>query len=67
MNLKLEATSFPFPTRRSRGERAVPFGPEGQTPDLDPARADYHSFMAFSNPDGNGWLIQEVKQRDPRR
>jgi catechol 2,3-dioxygenase-like lactoylglutathione lyase family enzyme len=43
------------------------FGPEGQTPGLDPGRADYNSFVAFSDPDGNGWLIQEVKQRAPGR
>ena len=43
------------------------FGPEGQTPGLDPARADYNGFVSFSDPDGNGWLIQEVKQRAPGR
>jgi catechol 2,3-dioxygenase-like lactoylglutathione lyase family enzyme len=43
------------------------FGPEGQTPGLDPGRADYNSFVSFSDPDGNGWLIQEVKQRAPGR
>jgi catechol 2,3-dioxygenase-like lactoylglutathione lyase family enzyme len=25
-----------------------------------PGRGDYESFMAFSDPDGNGWLVQEV-------
>jgi catechol 2,3-dioxygenase-like lactoylglutathione lyase family enzyme len=37
------------------------FGPEGQTPGLDPQRASYNSFLSFSDPDGNGWLVQEVK------
>jgi hypothetical protein len=23
-------------------------------------RADYESFFSFSDPDGNGWLVQEV-------
>ena len=36
------------------------FGPEGQAPGLDPNRADYGSFASFSDPDGNGWLVQEV-------
>ena len=36
------------------------FGPEGQTPGLDPNRADYGTFMSISDPDGNGWLVQEV-------
>ena len=31
----------------------------GQTPGLDPGRADYASFAAFSDPDGTGWLLQE--------
>jgi catechol 2,3-dioxygenase-like lactoylglutathione lyase family enzyme len=37
------------------------FGPEGQTPGLHPERADYGTFLSFSDPDGNGWLVQEVK------
>jgi hypothetical protein len=43
------------------------FGPEGQTPGLDPRRVDYNSFISFSDQDGNGWLIQEVKKRAPGR
>jgi catechol 2,3-dioxygenase-like lactoylglutathione lyase family enzyme len=27
--------------------------------DLDPARRDYASFASFSDPDGNGWVLQE--------
>jgi predicted enzyme related to lactoylglutathione lyase len=30
----------------------------------DPGRADYGSFVSFSDPDGNGWLVQEVPSRD---
>lgn len=37
------------------------FGPEGQTPGLDPERRDYGTYLSFSDPDGNGWLVQEVK------
>jgi catechol 2,3-dioxygenase-like lactoylglutathione lyase family enzyme len=37
------------------------FGPQGQTPGLDPERRDYGSFAGFSDPDGNGWLLQEVR------
>ena len=43
------------------------FGPEGQTPGLHPTLADYSSFASFKDPDGNGWLIQEVKKRLPGR
>jgi catechol 2,3-dioxygenase-like lactoylglutathione lyase family enzyme len=35
------------------------FGAEGQTPGLHPERADYGTYLSFSDPDGNGWLVQE--------
>lgn len=34
-----------------------------QVPGPDPARADYGSFMSIADPDGNGWLVQEVPSR----
>jgi catechol 2,3-dioxygenase-like lactoylglutathione lyase family enzyme len=42
------------------------FGAEGQTPGLHPERADYGTFLSFSDPDGNGWLVQEVSGAPPR-
>jgi predicted enzyme related to lactoylglutathione lyase len=36
------------------------FGESGQTDGLRPERADYGTFLSFSDPDGNGWLVQEV-------
>ena len=38
------------------------FGETGQAPGFHPERADYGTFAAFSDPDGNGWLLQEVRQ-----
>jgi len=32
-----------------------------------PERANYGSFASFSDPDGNGWIVQEVTQRAPGR
>ncbi len=32
-----------------------------QVPGPDPDRRDYGSFLSFSDPDGNGWLVQEVR------
>ena len=32
-----------------------------------PDRASYRSFASFSDPDGNGWLLQEVTARQPGR
>ena len=43
------------------------FGPSGQAPGLHPGRADYSTFLAFSDPDGNGWLVQEIRKRAPGR
>jgi catechol 2,3-dioxygenase-like lactoylglutathione lyase family enzyme len=31
-----------------------------QVPGADPQRSDYNSWIAFSDPDGNGWMVQEV-------
>lgn len=31
----------------------------------DPARGSYRSFASFSDPDGNGWLLQEITTRLP--
>ena len=40
------------------------FGAEGQMPGVDPQRQDYGSYLSVSDPDGNGWLVQEVKYQD---
>jgi hypothetical protein len=42
-------------------------GTEGRAPGPDPGRADYGSFASLSDPDGNGWLLQEVNGRAPGR
>src|SRR5918995_4093506 len=33
----------------------------------DPEHRSYRSFLSFSDPDGNGWLLQEIKERLPGR
>jgi catechol 2,3-dioxygenase-like lactoylglutathione lyase family enzyme len=40
---------------------------EWKEPGPDPERGDYGSFASFSDPDGNGWVLQEVKTRAPGR
>jgi catechol 2,3-dioxygenase-like lactoylglutathione lyase family enzyme len=42
-------------------------GSEGRVSGPAPEHADYGSFAAFSDPDGNGWLLQEIKTRLPGR
>lgn len=34
---------------------------------LEPARTSYRSYASFKDPDGNGWLFQEVTTRLPGR
>jgi catechol 2,3-dioxygenase-like lactoylglutathione lyase family enzyme len=36
-----------------------------QTPGPDPAHGDYNTFLSFSDPDGNGWMVQEVGRANP--
>jgi catechol 2,3-dioxygenase-like lactoylglutathione lyase family enzyme len=43
------------------------FGPAGQTPGHEPQRASYGSFLSFADPDGNGWLVQEVRPGEAAR
>jgi catechol 2,3-dioxygenase-like lactoylglutathione lyase family enzyme len=33
----------------------------------DPEARSYYSFVSFEDPDGNGWLLQEIKTRLPGR
>jgi catechol 2,3-dioxygenase-like lactoylglutathione lyase family enzyme len=42
-----------------------PFG--GQVSGLAPDRFSYGSYATFSDPDGNGWVLQEVRTRFPGR
>jgi catechol 2,3-dioxygenase-like lactoylglutathione lyase family enzyme len=48
-----------------RGLRVT--GTEGRVPGADPQGRSYSSFASFRDPDGNGWLLQEVKARLPGR
>ena len=42
-------------------------GEEGIEPGLDPERRSYLSYATFNDPDGNGYLLQEIKERLPGR
>ena len=63
----LEAAVADFGGRGIDVSEPFHFGAEGQAPGLDPERRDYGSFASFSDPDGNGWLLQEVTERAPGR
>jgi catechol 2,3-dioxygenase-like lactoylglutathione lyase family enzyme len=38
------------------------FAEGGQQPGPDPQRRAYNSFVTFKDPDGNAWLVQEVRR-----
>jgi hypothetical protein len=42
-------------------------GQDAPVPGPHPDRGTYGSFLTFADPDGNGWLLQEVTQRFPGR
>ncbi|WP_007512460.1 VOC family protein [Pseudofrankia saprophytica] len=42
-------------------------GTQGRVPGPDPERRSYSSFVSFSDPDGNGWVVQEITTRLPGR
>jgi hypothetical protein len=44
-----------------------PFPVEARQPGPDPERSSYGSFVYFTDPDGNTWLVQEVTTRLPGR
>jgi catechol 2,3-dioxygenase-like lactoylglutathione lyase family enzyme len=49
------------------GVQFQPDGTNGRVGGSAPDHASYSSFATFSDPDGNGWLLQEVTTRLPGR
>ena len=49
------------------GAQFQPDGTSGRVSGPAPNHATYGSFATFSDPDGNGWLLQEVTTRLPGR
>ena len=43
------------------------FGSAQRQAGADPDHGAYQSFVSFNDPDGNGWLLQEVRTRLPGR
>ena len=42
-------------------------GTDGRVAGPDPKRSSYSSFASFGDPDGNGWVLQEITTRLPGR
>jgi catechol 2,3-dioxygenase-like lactoylglutathione lyase family enzyme len=49
------------------GAQFQPGGTSGRVSGPAPGDSSYNSFVTFSDPDGNGWLLQEVTARLPGR
>jgi catechol 2,3-dioxygenase-like lactoylglutathione lyase family enzyme len=49
------------------GAQFQPIGTSGRLDGPAPNHTSYSSFATFSDPDGNGWLLQEVTARLPGR
>jgi catechol 2,3-dioxygenase-like lactoylglutathione lyase family enzyme len=47
------------------GAQFQPDGTSGRASGASPDRASYGSFATFSDPDGNGWLLQEIRRGFP--
>jgi catechol 2,3-dioxygenase-like lactoylglutathione lyase family enzyme len=49
------------------GAQFQPEGTDGRLSGPAPGHASYSSFITFNDPDGNGWLLQEITTRLPGR
>jgi catechol 2,3-dioxygenase-like lactoylglutathione lyase family enzyme len=58
----LDAARAELVDRGVEVSEAFHFGAGGQEPGPDPQRQSYNSFLSFHDPDGNTWLVQEVKR-----
>ena len=49
------------------GARFRPVGDAERVPGPDIEQQTYSSFLSFDDPDGNGWIVQEITTRLPGR
>jgi len=61
----IEAARAELAARETEISDFFHFAAGGQEPGLDPNRANYGSFFSITDPDGNGWLVQEVHHSAP--
>ena len=61
----IEAASAELAERGVEAGEIFHFESGQQAPGPDPQRRDYGSFLAFSDPDGNNWVVQEVRRNTP--
>ena len=61
----LDAARAELDRRGANPSEIFHFEAGGEVPGPDPERRDYNSFLSFKDPDGNGWLVQEVRRTAP--
>jgi predicted enzyme related to lactoylglutathione lyase len=60
----IEAARAELVGRGTDASEIFHFESGGQVSGPDPQRSSYNSFLSFSDPDGNSWLVQEVKRTE---
>jgi len=60
----IDAARAALAARGTTAGEIVHFEAGGEVSGRDPESRDYNSFFSFSDPDGNGWLVQEVKRAE---
>jgi catechol 2,3-dioxygenase-like lactoylglutathione lyase family enzyme len=63
----IDAASDDLVSRGVEVSELFHLGDSGLMPGPDPERRSYLTYASFSDPDGNGWLLQEVANRPPGR
>jgi hypothetical protein len=61
----LDAARGEFIERGVDASEMFHFDSGAQVPGPDPERKSYGSFLSFNDPDGNSWLVQEVRRGEP--
>ncbi len=63
----IEAARAELVERGVEASEIFHFEDGNQMPGPDPERSDHGSFLAFSDPDGNSFMVQEVNRAEPAK
>lgn len=59
----IEAAHAELVSRGVAASELFHFEDGSQAPGADPERRDYSTFLSFADPDGTGWMVQEVGRK----
>jgi catechol 2,3-dioxygenase-like lactoylglutathione lyase family enzyme len=63
----IEAARAELMSHGAKVSEVFHIGGDGRVSGAEPSRKTYSSYATFTDPDGNGWLLQEVTTRLPGR